>query len=99
MNLVGSWMKLSQNDCSKKYPDQIEVRPNGCYQAKASVQEAMIPAWEAGRFEIAGHTVKLSTSNGVVDRYSVTFYGETIGFTDSDGCTTTYKRLLSVHLI
>ncbi len=93
MNIIGQWIKVSQAECSEKYPERIEFKPNGIYQAQASARARMHPVWDAGTFEVAGNAVKLSTSNDAVISYPVKMKDETISFTDPGGCTTQYKRM------
>jgi hypothetical protein len=92
MNIIGHWTKLNVDDCGKKYPDKIEFRKNGIYQAEASEKATMHPVWDAGTFELKNNAVKISTSNDAVINYTIAAQGETISFQDPDGCVVKYKK-------
>jgi hypothetical protein len=93
MNIVGNWTKVKGNACSEKYPDEIEFKHNGIYQAQAANETTMHPVWDAGTFELNGNSINISTSNDAVIKYAVEMDNETASFNDPDGCTIKYKRL------
>lgn len=93
MNIIGQWRKRSQNECGEKYPEQIEFKPNGLYQAQASNQARFHPVWDVGTFALQDSIVTLSTANDAVVRYAVEINGTTIAFTDPEGCSVQYEKM------
>jgi len=93
MNITGQWKKITDDDCSKKYPETIKYDTNGIYRADASSTSRVHPLWDVGTYEIKGDTINMSTSNDAIIRYPIVFKDGILTFRDPDGCVIKYQQL------
>jgi hypothetical protein len=93
MPLTGTWKKVSTTQCDQQYPAEIEFseqRPR--YLAKKGAGQGFI-CWDAGTYEVMGtDQVKISTATDAQILYRFSINGDTLTFTDPDGCEFKYRR-------
>lgn len=94
-SFLGTWEKVTHDECGEKYPEQIQFVERGLYFGKSeeTAESRYHTVWDVGRFELkdARH-VKLSTSNDAEIVYGFSATHDALTFKDPDGCEITYRR-------
>ncbi|MGQ0541657.1 MAG: hypothetical protein ACT4O9_07395 [Blastocatellia bacterium] len=89
--LVGNWEKITDSECSRKYPDNIMFQENKLYFTQSD--PGKFTYWDVGTYEITpAKNVKLSTANDAVIAYKFTISKNILTFVDPDGCEFKYRR-------
>lgn len=93
MELSGHWHKVTGDRCAEPYPDELELRPGGTYRGAKAPGSRSHPLWDVGTYAAEGEgTVRISTANDARIAYGVTLEGDTLTFTDPQGCRVQYRR-------
>jgi photosystem II stability/assembly factor-like uncharacterized protein len=93
MRLAGKWKKVSSKPCDQSYPDEIEFSERPRYLARKGPGQGYI-CWDAGDYEIMGtDQLKLSTATDAQVLYRFAISGDSLTFTDPDGCEFNYRRV------
>ena len=93
MRLAGKWKKVSTSQCDESYPAEIEFSERPRYLAKKGQGQGFI-CWDAGTYEEKGtDQVKISTATDAQILYRFSINGDTLTFTDPDGCEFKYRRV------
>ncbi|HEX8294287.1 MAG TPA: hypothetical protein VF570_21205 [Pyrinomonadaceae bacterium] len=93
---LGTWEKVTRNECGEKYPEQLQFTERGLYYGKSeeTAESRYHTVWDVGRFEPKdSRHVKLSTSNDAEIVYGFSASPDTLIFKDPDGCELTYRRV------
>jgi hypothetical protein len=91
MSLVGRWRKVTEDDCARRYPDEIEFRETRFLAQKGPDQGFVI--WDAGGYRVLGETeIQIQNATDEQVRYAFTLEDGTVTFVD-DGCRFTYQRI------
>ncbi|WP_128543692.1 hypothetical protein [Larkinella soli] len=90
--LEGTWRKVSREECSGRYPDEITFERNGFYETQSEVT-AVQPVWDVGTFKAEKNTVRISNSKDVGQSYRFSLKEDTVTFQDAQGCRTAYRRM------
>lgn len=89
---AGSWTKVSRSDCADRYPARLELREGGIYTG-TNQQPGTFTQWDAGTYRVLGPgRVEISVANDALITYTFALEGDTLTFTDPDGCTFEYRR-------
>lgn len=92
--LAGKWQKLTTEQCSQTYPDDLEFFERGIYTGTQRNPRADFTWWDAGSYEvITDRQVKLSTANDAVKTYQFSITEDVLTFVDQEGCTFQYRRI------
>ena len=90
--LVGTWVKLTQSDCSGVYPHRLEFRENGIYFGQKEPPGGFTQ-WDLGTYEVvASDKIKISTANDALVTYEFVFLNDLLTFVDPDHCRFEYRR-------
>lgn len=90
MQIVGTWRKTTDDPCAARYPDELEFTDRGVYTGRAA---GGLPLWDAGGYEVLeGGRVRISTANDAEIPYRFSLAGDTLTFTDPEGCRFGYRR-------
>lgn len=93
MELIGRWRKVTPERCAQAYPDSVELRPDGTYSGAMDPGSRYHPRWDVGTWAEAGtDAVRMSTANDARVIYGVSWNGDTLTFTDPQGCRVQYRR-------
>lgn len=93
---LGTWVKVTRNECGEKYPEQIQFTERGLYfdKSEETAESRYHTVWDVGRFELNdSRHVKLSTSNDAEIVYGFSATPDTLTFKDPDGCEFAYRRV------
>ena len=93
MSILGSWKKITDADCSAKYPAGILFNKDGTFKAKGSSRSGLYPVWDVGSYSQSGAIVSMSTSNDAVIRYTTLLRKDILTFEDPEGCRFSYVRV------
>ena len=90
-NLIGIWVKVSTEICSRHYPKQIEFLSGGIYKAPDGPNSGAI--WHGGEWLLTDdNQLKIQASNDAMIGYSATFDGNNLAITDYQDCTVQYQQ-------
>jgi len=90
-DLVGRWFKVTEDDCAKMYPADIEFVDGGIYLAPDGPATGSF--WHGGDWELAEGEFKIQSANDAMIGYSIKTLDNTrMVFTDSSGCEVSYDR-------
>ena len=89
---VGTWEKLEGPPCAAAYPDTLKIEPDGLYRGEASPRRFL--EWDEGRVRlIESGRLTISTANDAIVTYSLQIEGDTITFTNPEGCVFVYWKV------
>jgi hypothetical protein len=91
MTLTGRWTKTVSPPCATAYPDEIEFG-DARYLARKGPDQGFV-VWDTGSVEVLDeHTVRLGIATDQRVEYRFALDGDTLRFTDSEGCSFGYRR-------
>lgn len=93
MDLTGNWIKVTEKECSEKYPHTLRFDHNGIYYGEASSNAARHPVWDVGTYEVNANSIRMSTANDAIIDYEAIIEKSKLVFKDVDGCKVEYKRV------
>lgn len=89
----GMWTKVSRSACADQYPARLELRNDGIYTGTGE-RPGAFTQWDAGTYRVSGPgRVEISVANDALITYSFAIDGDTLRFTDPDGCEFVYRRV------
>ena len=93
MNVTGKWKKISSDECSKKYPDEIQFHDHPRFLAKKGADQDFI-IWDVGGYQV-NDSGKIQIQNATDQQvlYDFSLAGDTLTFIDAEGCEFKYQRL------
>jgi hypothetical protein len=90
--LLGSWTKTDRPPCAAQYPAELTFQANGLYRGSPE-PPAQFTLWDVGTWKLtAPGRLAISTANDAVVPYDVTMSGDTLVFSDAEGCRFAYRR-------
>ena len=90
--LVGTWEKITDSECSRKYPDRITFQEGKLYFAQSD--PGTFTFWDVGTYEATSpKSVKVSTANDALISYKFSISENIVSFVDPDGCEFKYQRV------
>jgi hypothetical protein len=91
--LLGTWEKAGGAPCSARYPDELELHPDGRYLGRMREGAAEHPIWDVGSYELVGEgRIAVSTSYDARPTYDYSLANDVLTFIDDEGCRFEYRR-------
>jgi hypothetical protein len=91
--IIGKWTKISNLECSRMYPDDLEFNEKRSYRGLKGLDKNKFTLWDVGSYEIlSDHQIKISTANDEVIIYTFSIKDNILNFIDENNCQFQYQK-------
>ena len=91
--IIGKWTKISNLECSRMYPDELEFNEKGIYRGFKGLDKNKFILWDVGSYEIlSDYQIKISTANDELIVYTFSIKDNILNFLDNNNCQFKYQK-------
>ncbi|MCU0527718.1 MAG: hypothetical protein MUF72_23215 [Elainella sp. Prado103] len=92
-SFVGTWQKVTIDECSRLYPDILQFTADQLYSSQAAPDQEFT-LWDVGEYKVVSdREVKISAANDALLTYQYSLVDDRLTFQDANHCEFQYRKL------